>query len=63
MNTPTWRKSTHSDTSGNACVEAARLPNAIGLRDSKNPDAAHLTITPTAFGGLLKRIRGGGLDL
>ncbi|HEV8559594.1 MAG TPA: DUF397 domain-containing protein [Actinophytocola sp.] len=31
----TWRKSTHS--SGNAeCVEVARLPSRVGVRDSKH---------------------------
>lgn len=63
MSTPTWRKSTRSDTSGNDCVEAARLPGAVGLRDSKNPDAGHLTVSPPAFGDLLDRIRTGALDL
>ncbi|GAA2076235.1 DUF397 domain-containing protein [Actinomadura alba] len=63
MNNPTWRKSTCSDGSGNDCVEAARLPGAVGLRDSKNPDAGHLTITPAAFAELLNRIQTGELDL
>jgi hypothetical protein len=63
MSTPAWRKSTRSDTSGNDCVEAARLPGAVGLRDSKSPDAGHLTVSPTTFGGLLNRIRSGELDL
>jgi hypothetical protein len=63
VSTPAWRKSTRSDTSGNACVEAAQLPDGVGLRDSKNPDAGHLTVSPGAFGSLLGRIRAGEFDL
>ncbi|MBC6458390.1 DUF397 domain-containing protein [Actinomadura sp. HBU206391] len=63
MSTPTWRKSTHSDASGNSCVEAARLPGAVGLKDGQNPEAGHLTVSAAAFGGLLTRIRSGELDL
>jgi hypothetical protein len=48
---------------GNACVEAAQLPDGVGLRDSKSPDAGHLTVSPSAFGTLLGRIRTGELDL
>ena len=63
MSTPTWRKSIRSDTSGNDCVEAARLPGGIGLRDGKDVDAGHLTVSPAAFGDLRDRIRAGELDL
>lgn len=53
-----WRKSTYSDTQGNACVEVAGLPGGgIGLRDSKNPGAGHLTVSPAAFASLLTQIK------
>ncbi|HEY7484053.1 MAG TPA: DUF397 domain-containing protein [Streptosporangiaceae bacterium] len=39
MNSPVWRKSSHSNTQGGDCVEVARLAGGIGVRDSKNPDA------------------------
>jgi hypothetical protein len=34
-----WRKSSYSGGSGGAtdCVELARLPDGIGMRDSRNP--------------------------
>lgn len=35
----------------------ARLETVIGLRDSKNPQAGHLTIPPAAFAALLTRIK------
>jgi hypothetical protein len=28
------------------CVEVARLPEGIGVRDSKAPDAGHLSVSP-----------------
>ncbi len=49
-----WRKSSYSGTE-TACVEVAHRDGTpfIGIRDSKNPTAAHLTITPTALRHLL----------
>ncbi|GGQ24112.1 hypothetical protein BKA00_006119 [Actinomadura coerulea] len=51
-----WRKSTRSEDHGN-CVELAALPRAIGIRDSKAPDAGHLALTPRAFADLLTRAK------
>ncbi|MGI5205091.1 DUF397 domain-containing protein [Spirillospora sp. CA-108201] len=51
-----WRKSTRSEDHGN-CVELARLPHAIGVRDSKAPGAGHLTLTRHAFADLLSRAK------
>ncbi|MGI5417831.1 DUF397 domain-containing protein [Actinomadura luteofluorescens] len=51
-----WRKSTRSDDYGH-CVELAALPHAVGIRDSKAPDAGHLTLTPRAFADLLTRAK------
>ncbi|MBA9008004.1 MULTISPECIES: DUF397 domain-containing protein [Thermomonospora] len=51
-----WRKSTHSGANGD-CVEVARLAAAIGLRDSKNPAAGHLTVPPAAFAALLTHLK------
>lgn len=47
-----WRKSTRSQNNG-ACVEVARVANAIGLRDSKNPDGPVLIFTLTEFEAFL----------
>lgn len=44
-----WRKSTRSNNGG-ACVEVAtNLPNAVAVRDSKNPDGPQLTFTPAEW--------------
>jgi hypothetical protein len=60
-----WRKSSHSgSTSGQSdCVELAALPTAIGVRDSKNPSAGHLTLTVDQFATLLADIKAGRLSL
>ncbi|NEA27389.1 DUF397 domain-containing protein [Actinomadura bangladeshensis] len=58
MRTPLWRKSSHSaeGTSGQ-CVEVAVLSGSVRLRDSKNPDAEHLILTPHAFRTLLTNLK------
>ncbi|MDL4819729.1 DUF397 domain-containing protein [Actinomadura opuntiae] len=54
----TWRKSSHSGQGGTGeCVELARLPHAIGFRDSKNPEAGHLELPRVAFAALLGQLR------
>jgi hypothetical protein len=58
--TPIWRKSSHSGGGhdGQAdCVETARLTGAVGIRDSKNPDAGHIEIPAEAFATLLARVK------
>ncbi|MCP2167304.1 DUF397 domain-containing protein [Goodfellowiella coeruleoviolacea] len=38
-----WRKSSHSNGYGGACVELAHATGVIGVRDSKNPAGPVLT--------------------
>ncbi|GAA1785064.1 hypothetical protein GCM10009735_15270 [Actinomadura chokoriensis] len=52
-----WRKSSRSNASGSECVEVAALADGCGIRDSKAPDAGHLTLTTAAFTQLLTRIK------
>jgi Domain of unknown function (DUF397) len=42
-----WVKSSFSRSDAN-CVEIAELPDALGIRDSKNPDGPMLRVTPLA---------------
>ncbi|MFH8610372.1 DUF397 domain-containing protein [Streptomyces sp. NPDC018029] len=47
-----WRKSSYSGSEGGACLEIAAHPTAVHVRDSKNPDGPHFTVSPetwTAF--------------
>ncbi|KAB2376946.1 DUF397 domain-containing protein [Actinomadura montaniterrae] len=48
-----WRKSTHSGADEGNCVEVADLNGRVGVRDSKDPDAGHLTLTRQDFADLL----------
>ncbi|MEO3788199.1 DUF397 domain-containing protein [Actinocorallia sp. B10E7] len=53
-----WRKSSYSTgVQDEACVELSRLPSAVGVRDSKNPEAGHLTLTPAQFTSLSRRLK------
>ncbi|MEU3333598.1 DUF397 domain-containing protein [Streptomyces sp. NPDC002144] len=44
-----WRKSSYSGDTGGDCVEVAALTPHIAVRDSKNPSAGVLTLSPAAF--------------
>ncbi|MES9537603.1 DUF397 domain-containing protein [Actinomadura sp. NPDC000600] len=55
-----WRKSTHSGGADDQhCVELGRLPSGveIGLRDSKDPDGGHLTLSGAQFARLIEQIK------
>jgi hypothetical protein len=58
----TWRTSSYSDAHGNECVELAQLPGVIGVRDSKNPNGPHLSMTADAFASLLDKVKTNKLD-
>lgn len=54
----TWRKSSHSGQGGTGeCVELARLSHAVGVRDSKNPEAGHIELPRRSFAALLDHLR------
>ncbi|GAA1966099.1 DUF397 domain-containing protein [Amycolatopsis minnesotensis] len=54
----TWRKSSYSDTSGQAdCVEMAICATTPAVRDSKAPEAGHLTPTPAGWRAFLADLR------
>jgi hypothetical protein len=59
-----WRKSSHSIGMENRdCVELASLPLAVGVRDSKAPNAGHLAMRVGDFRRLVAEVKSGEHDL
>jgi uncharacterized protein DUF397 len=58
----TWTKASHSGGTGGNCVEVARLPGVVAVRDSKNLGPA-LVLPPAAFEAMMAAIRAGQLDV
>lgn len=57
-----WRKSSHSGGANDAaCVELAKLPTGIGIRDSKNPFEEHLSLSGAEFVSLVRQIQLGAI--
>ena len=53
-----WRKSSYTGgVNDNQCVELGRLTSGIGVRDSKNPDGGHLTLTSAQFTDVINQIK------
>ncbi len=53
----TWRKSRRSESDGGHCVELASLPDAIAIRDSKDPGGPKLALERDAFGAFLAQLK------
>jgi uncharacterized protein DUF397 len=53
-----WRKSSYSSANG-ACVEVAHLPEAIAVRDSKDPAGRKLIFTRQAWAAFVESAKGG----
>ncbi|MFD5060264.1 DUF397 domain-containing protein [Streptomyces sp. NPDC058394] len=52
-----WFKSSYSGANTTECVEAAHLPQATAVRDSKNPDGPVLTFGNASWAGFLTAVR------
>lgn len=61
FSTAAWRKSTKTQQSGQ-CVEVARVDDAIGVRDSKNPNGPVLVFTLGEFEAFLDGAARGEFD-
>jgi hypothetical protein len=57
-----WFKSSRTQNQGQ-CVEVAWLPDGrVGVRDSKSPDAGHLTFTPAEWDAFTAGVAGGEFE-
>ncbi|TDB79759.1 DUF397 domain-containing protein [Actinomadura sp. KC216] len=53
-----WRKSSHSGgVNDQHCVELGRLAHEVKVRDSKDPNGGHLTLTSDQFATLIAHIK------
>ncbi|GAA3359078.1 DUF397 domain-containing protein [Saccharopolyspora gregorii] len=58
-----FRKSSYSGGGSGTCVEVAlNVPGTRAIRDSKNPGAAPLIFTPSAFTAFRTALKHGSLD-
>jgi hypothetical protein len=60
---PQWRKSSYSGSNGGACVEVARNPGAVAVRDSKDPDGPRLAFAPEEWTAFTAGVKAGDFDL
>jgi hypothetical protein len=58
--TAVWVKSSFSTGSAN-CLEVARIPAAVAVRDSKRPEAGHLAFGHPEWSALVAALRTGEL--
>ena len=54
-----WRKSSYSGSTQHTenCVQAAAIPGMVAVRDSKNPSAGYITVSPAAWRQFLDQVR------
>ncbi|MEV0664651.1 DUF397 domain-containing protein [Actinomadura luteofluorescens] len=52
-----WRKSSFTTANGGECVELADVPEAVAVRDSKDPDGPMLLIARREFAALLSELK------
>ena len=53
-----WRKSSYSSDQGGACIEVAASPQAIHIRDSKNPGGPALSVGAAAWAAFVADVVG-----
>jgi hypothetical protein len=58
-----WRKSSWSNSNSNCVEVAGNLPDAVAVRDSKDPAGAVLFITPAQWRAFAAEVKAGESDL
>ncbi|MGH3242474.1 MAG: DUF397 domain-containing protein [Spirillospora sp.] len=53
----TWRKSSHSSSQTQECIEVAQAERAVAVRDSRDPDGPVLAFTPRAWSVFLSTLK------
>ncbi|MGK5449987.1 DUF397 domain-containing protein [Streptomyces radiopugnans] len=62
LSTAAWRKSSHSNGDGGACVEVADgFPGVIPVRDSKAPEGPALVFPNAGWSAFVTAVKGGML--
>ncbi|WP_254715966.1 DUF397 domain-containing protein [Actinomadura sp. WMMB 499] len=59
----TWRKSSRSQGQGADCVELARVPGLVGVRDSRDAGGPFLAVAPSVARALAVQIKRGEHDI
>ncbi|GAA4970775.1 hypothetical protein GCM10023205_40550 [Yinghuangia aomiensis] len=55
---PQWFKSSYSTAQGGDCIETAAMnAGAVGVRDSKDVDRGHLTVSAASWRALTSSIK------
>jgi hypothetical protein len=54
-----WRKSSYSGGNGGSCVETASAAGVVLVRDTTNRDGYTLSVSASAWRGLLNEVRSG----
>lgn len=62
LSTAAWRKSSHSNGDGGACVEVADgFPGVVPIRDSKRPEGPSLVFRTEGWGRFVTALSDGTL--
>ena len=57
MSRAVWRKASRSTAEGDACVEVAEVPQAVAIRDSKDPSGPKFIIDHSDFRDLVRALK------
>jgi hypothetical protein len=56
---PAWRRSSYSGSGGGQCAEVGAVPDAVLVRDSKDPDGPRLAFGRPTWGAFIAAVKTG----